>query len=190
MKLSFSTLACPDFSWIEIYSMAKDFGLDGIEIRGLGDDLYAVNAGPFTPSKIDATIKKLEELNAKAVNSKLGDVMNNSKNVSGVDIVTSQVDGLAVNDLRTLCDSIRDKMECGVAVLASNNEDKLMFIAMATKSALEKGVHAGNIIREITKIAGGSGGGKPDMAQGGGKDVTKVADALAAVEGIIESQVK
>jgi len=134
--------------------------------------------------------KKLEELNAKAVNSKLGDVMNNSKNVAGVDIVTSQVDGLAVNDLRTLCDSIRDKMECGVAVLASNNEDKLMFIAMATKSALEKGVHAGNIIREITKIAGGSGGGKPDMAQGGGKDVTKVADALAAVEGIIESQVK
>ena len=62
MKLSFSTLACPDFSWIEIYSMAKDFGLDGIEIRGLGDDLYAVNAGPFTPTKIDATIKKLNEL--------------------------------------------------------------------------------------------------------------------------------
>ena len=134
--------------------------------------------------------KKLEELNAKAVNSKLGDVMNNSKNVAGVDIVTSQVDGLAVNDLRTLCDSIRDKMDCGVAVLASNNEDKLMFIAMATKSALEKGVHAGNIIKEITKIAGGSGGGKPDMAQGGGKDATKVADALAAVESIIKSQVK
>ncbi len=134
--------------------------------------------------------KKLEELNAKAVNSKLGDVMNNSKNVAGVDIVTSQVDGLAVNDMRTLCDSIRDKMECGVAVLASNNEGKLMFIAMATKSALAKGVHAGNVIKEITKIAGGSGGGKPDMAQGGGKDATKVAEALAAVEDIIESQVK
>ena len=134
--------------------------------------------------------KKLEELNAKAVNSKLGDVMNNSVNVSGVDIVTSQVDGLAVNDLRTLCDSIRDKMDTGVAVLASNNEGKLMFIAMATKNALAKGVHAGNIIKEITKIAGGSGGGKPDMAQGGGKDVSKVADALSAVKNIVETQVK
>ena len=134
--------------------------------------------------------KKLEELNAKAVNSKLGDVMNNSINVSGIDVVTSQVDGLAVNDMRTLCDSIRDKMDTGVAVLASNNDGKLMFIAMATKNALSKGVHAGNIIKEITKIAGGSGGGKPDMAQGGGKDATKVADALAAVKGIVESQVK
>lgn len=134
--------------------------------------------------------KKLEELNAKAVNSKLGDVMNNSINVCGVDIVTSQVDGLAVNDLRTLCDSIRDKMDTGVAVLASDNDGKLMFIAMATKNALSKGVHAGNIIKEITKIAGGSGGGKPDMAQGGGKDASKVADALEAVKAIVESQVK
>ena len=62
MKLSFSTLACPDFSWTEIYSMAKDFGLDGIEIRGLGNDLYAVNAGPFTTAKIDSTIQKLSAL--------------------------------------------------------------------------------------------------------------------------------
>ena len=134
--------------------------------------------------------KKLEELNAKAVNSKLGDVMNNSINVSGVDVVTSQVDGLAVADLRTLCDSIRDKMDTGVAVLASNNEGKLMFIAMATKNALSKGVHAGNIIKEITKIAGGSGGGKPDMAQGGGKDASKTAEALSAVKNIVETQVK
>ncbi len=134
--------------------------------------------------------KKLEELNAKAVNSKLGDVMNNSVNVSGVDVVASQVDGLAVNDLRTLCDSIRDKMDTGVAVLASNSDGKLMFIAMATKNALSKGVHSGNIIKEITKIAGGSGGGKPDMAQGGGKDPSKVADALSAVADIVASQVK
>ena len=65
-----------------------------------------------------------------------------------------------------------------------------MFIAMATKDALSKGVHAGNIIKEVTKIAGGSGGGKPDMAQGGGKDASKTADALNAVESIVESQVK
>lgn len=134
--------------------------------------------------------KKLEELNAKAATDKLDDVMKNKAEVAGVEVVSGQVDGLAVNDMRTLCDSIRDKMDTGVAVLASNNDGKLMFIAMATKNALAKGVHAGNIIKEITKIAGGSGGGKPDMAQGGGKDATKVADALSAVKDIVESQVK
>lgn len=134
--------------------------------------------------------KKLEELSAKAATGKLDDVMKNKVDVAGVEVVAGQVDGLAVNDLRTLCDSIRDKMDTGVVVLASNNEDKLMFIAMATKNALSKGVHAGNIIKEITKIAGGSGGGKPDMAQGGGKDASKVADALSAVKDIVESQIK
>ena len=63
MKLSFSTLACPDFTWTEIYSMTKDFGLDGIEIRGLGDEISAIHAIPFTDAKIDATIAKLAELN-------------------------------------------------------------------------------------------------------------------------------
>ncbi|MBS7263019.1 MAG: AMP-binding protein [Eubacteriales bacterium] len=62
MKISFSTLACPAFSWSDIYSMAKDLGFDGIEVRGLGDDIFAVNAGPFTPGKIDGTIRKLREL--------------------------------------------------------------------------------------------------------------------------------
>lgn len=63
MKLSFSTLACPDFSWSEIYSMAKDFGLDGIEIRGLGDEISAIHAIPFTDSKLSSTVAKLKELN-------------------------------------------------------------------------------------------------------------------------------
>lgn len=63
MKLSFSTLACPDFTWPEIYSMTKDFGLDGIEIRGLGADISPIHAMPFTSAKIDGTIRKLRELN-------------------------------------------------------------------------------------------------------------------------------
>ena len=62
MKLSFSTLACPYFSWEDIYSMAKDLKFDGIEVRGLGDDIFAVTAKPFTDSKIDKTLSKLNEL--------------------------------------------------------------------------------------------------------------------------------
>ena len=132
----------------------------------------------------------LEELKAKAANSNVDDVMKNRSEVSGVEVIRGRVDGLSVGDMRTLCDSIRDKMDTGVLVLASVNDGKIMFIATATKSAVEKGVHAGNIIREITKISGGSGGGKPDMAQGGGKDIDKISQSLEAVEGILSSQIK
>ncbi|GAE86965.1 long-chain-fatty-acid-CoA ligase [Acetivibrio straminisolvens JCM 21531] len=62
MKIAFSTLGCPDFSWTDIYSMAKDFGFDGIEIRGLGNEIFAVKAQPFTESELPQTAKKLSEL--------------------------------------------------------------------------------------------------------------------------------
>ena len=101
-----------------------------------------------------------------------------------------RVDGLSVPDLRTLGDKLKDEMGCGVAVLAALTDGKLMFLASATKSAVEKGVHAGNIIREVTKAAGGSGGGKPDMAQGGGKDASKADEALKLAESIVKEQVK
>ena len=63
MKISFSTLACPDFSWADIYSMAKDFGFDGIEIRGLGEDIFSVRAKPFTEAQLPNTVAKLKSLN-------------------------------------------------------------------------------------------------------------------------------
>ena len=62
MKISFSTLACPDFSWTDIYSMAKDFGFDGIEIRGLGNEIFSVNAQPFKAENLPKTIEKLKSL--------------------------------------------------------------------------------------------------------------------------------
>ena len=63
MKISFSTLACPDYSWTEIYTMAKDLGFDGIEVRGLGEDIFAVNARPFTDARLPQTVEKLRSLN-------------------------------------------------------------------------------------------------------------------------------
>jgi alanyl-tRNA synthetase len=91
--------------------------------------------------------------------------------------------------LRDTADKIRDKLDCGVVFLAANGGDKLLFTAMATKSANEKGAHCGNIIKEAAKVAGGGGGGRPDMAQAGGKDVSKLADALAKAEEVLASQV-
>lgn len=136
------------------------------------------------------TRKKLDSVQAKLASGKAETIMAGKKNISGVELLCAQVDGLSVNDLRTMGDNIRNKLDCGLVVLASAAEGKIMFLAMATKSACDKGIHAGNVIREITKIAGGSGGGKPDMAQGGGKDVNKIDDALARVDDLISEQIK
>ena len=134
--------------------------------------------------------RKLEAINAKLAGNKADDIIKNAIDVNGVKLAVGRADGLSVPDLRTLGDKLKDEMGCGVAVLASLTDGKLMFLASATKSAVEKGVHAGNIIREVTKAAGGSGGGKPDMAQGGGKDASKTEDALALAESIVKEQVK
>ncbi len=96
---------------------------------------------------------------------------------------------MASEDMKRLTDKMKEKIECGVAVIASVNDGQITFVAAATKAAVKKGVHCGNIIKEITKVTEGRGGGKPDMAQGGGKLVTKVDNALALVDEIIEAQV-
>ena len=88
-----------------------------------------------------------------------------------------------------MADDIKAKNENAVIVLAANTDGKITFVAMAAKNAVAKGVHSGKIIKEITAIAGGSGGGKPDMAQGGGTDAAKIDDALAKVDEIISSMV-
>ena len=148
-------------------------------------------------TKVDAlllelrdTKRALESVNAKIAGGKANDAMDNKVTIDGVDVVVTRADGLSVPDLRTMGDSIKEKLSSGVVVIGSNTDGKLMFLAMATKEATARGVHAGNIIREITAIAGGSGGGKPDMAQGGGKDASKTDAALSAVEGIVKAQIK
>ena len=134
--------------------------------------------------------KKLESVQAKMATGKAEGILAGKKTVAGVEIVCAQIDGLNVNDLRMMGDNVRNHLDCGIVVLASETEGKIMFLSMATKAACEKGVHAGNIIKEITKIAGGTGGGKPDMAQGGGKDRTKIDDALAKVDEIVTAQIQ
>ncbi len=132
--------------------------------------------------------KKLEALSAKMASGKIDDVINNKLEIGGISVVCGRVDGLGGNDLRNLGDNIKDKIGTGIAVLASVTEDKIAFLATATKDAVAKGIHAGMVIKEITQIAGGSGGGKPDMAQGGGKDAGKVDEAIAKAKDIITAQ--
>ena len=132
--------------------------------------------------------KELDSIKAKLASAKANDMMAGIKHIGDVELVTAQLDGMTANDLKTAADDIKAKMNAGVVVLASDTDDKITFVAMATKEAVKMGAHSGNIIKEITQIAGGRGGGKPDMAQGGGKDANKIDDALAKVDEIVLSQ--
>jgi len=85
---------------------------------------------------------------------------------------------------------VRDRLKCGVVTLGALNGDKVNFVAMATKEAIAKGIHAGNIVKEVAKVAGGGGGGRPDMAQAGGKQPEKLSEALEAGREVITNQIK
>ncbi len=142
---------------------------------------------------LHAEVKSLEKELAEIEKAKAGSfadsAVSSAKDIGGVKAVIASCDATDAAALRDTADKIRDKLDCGVVFLAANGGDKLLFTAMATKSANEKGAHCGNIIKEAAKVAGGGGGGRPDMAQAGGKDVSKLADALAKAEEVLASQV-
>ncbi len=130
--------------------------------------------------------KEIEKMKSKAASSGLDDIIKGAKEINGIFVVTAKLSGVQPNNLRELADKISDKLNDGVIVLASDNGDKVALIAMATKGAIDKGAHAGNIIKEVAKITGGGGGGRPNMAQAGGKDGSKIEVALNRVIEIIE----
>ncbi len=134
--------------------------------------------------------RQIETFKSKMAAAKVNNIMTGIKHIGDLNVLIAQVDGMAVDEMKTMADKIKAEVENSVAVLATVNDGKITFVAMASKAAVEKGVHCGTIIREITAVAGGKGGGKPDMAQGGGTDVSKVDDALAKVDDVINSLVK
>jgi len=129
---------------------------------------------------------KIESLNAKLAGGAADEILAGAKEIGGITVVCGRVDGAGVDALRNIGDEFKAKTPCGVIVLASADGDKATFVAMATKEAIAKGAHSGNIVREVAKIAGGGGGGRPDSAQAGGKDVAKIDEALNAVYDLIE----
>jgi alanyl-tRNA synthetase len=110
--------------------------------------------------------------------------------VSGVELAVGQVKAVDMDELRSLADMLRDRLTAGVVVLGAVQEGKVSFVAMATQAAQAKGIHAGNIIKEVAKAAGGGGGGRADMAQAGGKNPDKLTEALAVARTVVESQIK
>lgn len=133
--------------------------------------------------------RKLGDFTAKMAKLKTTNILTSIRHLGKVNLLTAQVDGMSVPELKSMADAAKNEMKSGVIVLASNADGKITFIAMAMKEAVAQGIHCGKIIKEVTEICGGKGGGKPDMAQGGGKDVMKIDDALAKVDEIVLGQI-
>ena len=129
-----------------------------------------------------------ESLKSKAAKDALGDVMDQVVEVKGMKLLAASVDGVDMNGLRDLGDQLKEKLGSGVVVLASANDGKVNLIAMATEDAMGKGAHAGNLIKGIAAKVGGGGGGRPNMAQAGGKNPAGISDALAEAKTVLESQ--
>ena len=136
-----------------------------------------------------AMSKELEEIKAKVAASKVSSLFDNAEEADGVKIASAYFTGTTGDTLRGMCDSIRDKaVNPCVAVLVGKTDDKVTMAVTVNKLAQEKGLKAGVLVKEISAIAGGKGGGKPDFALAGLKDETKIDEALAAVKGIVEKQ--
>jgi alanyl-tRNA synthetase len=134
--------------------------------------------------------KEIEKLRSKLVSGSMEDVLSGVQETKGVKVLIARFDQLDMDALRNTGDMLKNKLGSGVVILATGYDNKVSFIVTATKDVIEKGIHSGNIIKEIAKIAGGGGGGRPDMAQAGGKDVSKIDEALKAANSVVEAQIK
>lgn len=167
------------------------------KLNNLVDD--ASNALKTNPkelvSKIHGILQQLKEyeqeiqgLKRQIAQGTIHEIMSNRETLGDISFIASSIDHQSMKDLREIADSLRQRLKSGVVVLASNYNGKVNLVAAATKDVVEKGVHSGNLIKEVAKITGGGGGGRPDMAQAGGKDPSRIPQALDKVKGLLAQQ--
>lgn len=137
-----------------------------------------------------ALSSELDSLKAKMAKDSLGNVLDSVTEVRGVKVLAAKVPGVDMNGLRDLSDNLCEKMGGGIAVLISEADGKVNLVAKATDDAIAKGAHAGNLIKAIAPIVGGGGGGRPNMAQAGGKNPAGIEECIKAVAGAVEAQIK
>ena len=133
---------------------------------------------------------EVESLKSKLAQDAMGDVMDQVQEIKGVKLLAAEVDGVDMNGLRDLGDQLKEKLGDGVVVLASGNDGKVSLMVTATDAAMKQGAHAGNLIKAIAGLVGGGGGGRPNMAQAGGKNPAGIPDAIAKVAEVLAEQIK
>lgn len=141
-------------------------------------------------AELKALQSENESLKSKAAKEALGDVMNQAVEVKGVKLLAARVSGVDMNGLRNLGDQLKTKLGEGVIVLISDLDGKVNMVAMATEGAMSKGAHAGNLIKGIAALVGGGGGGRPNMAQAGGKNPAGIDAAITESVKVLEGQLQ
>lgn len=166
------------------------------------DDLHqAAKAAKTTPAELKARIHAMteelralhsenEKLKARLAKDSLGDVMDRVREINGIKVLAAKVSDADMNGLRSLGDQLKEKLGEGVIVLASASEGKVSLMATATEQAQKKGAHAGNLIKAVAGLVGGGGGGRPNMAQAGGKNPAGIDAALEKVYEAAADQIK
>ncbi len=149
------------------------------------------------PNKIKANLeeiksleKRVSALESKLASGKLDDYIKNAISIGDIDLVVSEVENTDSDNLKKLSEAFKAKFANAIAVFAAVNGDKITFACCCGSDAVKCGGHAGNIVREVAKITGGNGGGRPDIAMAGGKDSSKVKEALEAAKSIVETIIK
>lgn len=174
---------------IEYYNQREKL-LNEVAATLKSSPLDSVRKAEALNTEIRNAEKEMEQLRGKLVKGEAEGVLSNAVDVKGVKVVSARFDQLDMEALRNTGDMLRSKMGSGVVVLGTGYGDKVSFVVMATKDVIDRGIHSGNIIREVARVAGGGGGGRPDMAQAGGKDVSKIDEALKSAYHVVERQVK
>ncbi|MBP3608992.1 MAG: alanine--tRNA ligase [Lachnospiraceae bacterium] len=138
--------------------------------------------------EIKAAHSENEKLKAKLANNSLGDIMSQVKEVNGIKVLVAKIPDADMNSLRNLGDQMKEKLGDSVILLASAFDGKVNLVAMATDAAMAKGAHAGNLIKEVASLVGGGGGGRPNMAQAGGKNPAGIDAAIEKAYEVITAQ--
>lgn len=134
--------------------------------------------------------KEIHQLETQLIRYKAQDFLSHVKKVNGINLLAVEVDFMDIESLRNVGDILKNNIDSGVVILGTADNKKVNFIAMATEDVVEKGIHAGNLIKEVAKVTKGGGGGRPNMAQAGGSDASKLKEALEKAEEIVKSQLQ
>ncbi|MED2972395.1 alanine--tRNA ligase [Fictibacillus sp. B-59209] len=138
-------------------------------------------------SQVRELLREKEALSSKLGNLEAGSLINEKVEVNGVSLIVKKVNAADMNGLRSIVDDLKNKLSSGIVVLGAVNNDKVNIVAGVTKDLISKGYHAGNLVKEVASRCGGGGGGRPDMAQAGGKDPEKLESALESVVEAVKS---
>ncbi|MBE6764941.1 MAG: alanine--tRNA ligase [Ruminococcaceae bacterium] len=156
----------------------------------LGNSADIVKRSTQLMSELKEKDRQIEQLGSKLAGIQIDSLMNSAKDIGGVKLVVNKFGAVSADELRTMGDKVKDKDSCAVAVFAAVNGEKATLFVCAGKDAVAKGANAGQIVKAVAQLTGGNGGGKPDAAMAGAKDISKIDSALSAAEGIVSGMLK